>query len=165
MADLDDEIAAARARVAELEARRGSASPGGGVAPSEAEVAGRLRTAKGCMAAALFLPMAGCVVWLAVRSPEDDPEKRVRDRNFEARMLVEAHLKDPDSAKFDDVYVQNDSAVCGRVNARNSFGGYVGARRFVVRPNNTVALDEAGEGGGEAFTLEWLTFCTPRDGD
>jgi len=52
-------------------------------------------------------------------------------------------LKDPDSAKFKDVYVMpqigkdagtedSDYTVCGHVNSKNSFGGYTGYTRFVI---------------------------------
>ena len=35
-------------------------------------------------------------------------------------------LKDPDSAKFRNIYVIDKSLVCGEVNAKNSYGGYNG---------------------------------------
>lgn len=47
---------------------------------------------------------------------------------------LRATLKDGDSAKFKNVtYVKNKngSAVCGYVNAKNSFGGYTGYKKFV----------------------------------
>ncbi|WP_372502401.1 hypothetical protein P7L66_13330 [Tistrella mobilis] len=48
-------------------------------------------------------------------------------------------LKDPDSAKFRDVRLVDHPAggrvVCGEVNARNSYGGYVGFARFVAGPS------------------------------
>ncbi len=40
-------------------------------------------------------------------------------------------LKDPDSASFRNER-RGKMAVCGEVNAKNSFGGYVGYRRFVA---------------------------------
>lgn len=50
---------------------------------------------------------------------------------------VKGGLKDPDSAKFSEVRLiafpetPKDFAVCGSVNARNSFGGYVGPMPFI----------------------------------
>ena len=49
----------------------------------------------------------------------------------QARMVNE--LKDPDSAKFRNVRIVtylNGAVVCGEINAKNSYGGYVGFRRF-----------------------------------
>jgi hypothetical protein len=44
-------------------------------------------------------------------------------------------LRDPDSAKFKDLVasVSNDGEVffCGRLNAKNSYGGYTGFETFV----------------------------------
>jgi hypothetical protein len=52
-----------------------------------------------------------------------------------AKRAVRGELKDPDSAQFKDVranYTEEFGVVaCGRVNARNDFGGYTGFRRFV----------------------------------
>ena len=52
-----------------------------------------------------------------------------------AHALVSARLKDPDSAQFgEDRVLGNgpDQRICGSVNARNGFGGYAGADRYVV---------------------------------
>ena len=48
------------------------------------------------------------------------------------RAKVLAVLKDPGSAQFDGLHLsEQQNAVCGRVNAKNSYGGYVGARPFI----------------------------------
>lgn len=57
-----------------------------------------------------------------------------------AKRQVKLRLKDPSSAQFDDVkFYPSDAprenphgAVCGKVNAKNSFGAYIGYRRFVM---------------------------------
>lgn len=58
-----------------------------------------------------------------------------------AEKVIARTLKDPDSAKFSGLYtVEKPSddpkirwiATCGQVNAKNSFGAYAGATRFVV---------------------------------
>ena len=52
-----------------------------------------------------------------------------------AEHAVRRELKDPDAAQFKDVranYTDEFGVVaCGRVNAKNEFGGYTGFRRFV----------------------------------
>lgn len=57
----------------------------------------------------------------------------------EAKRAVAAKMKDPESARFADVAHrvspnargEPTDVVCGMVNAKNSFGGYTGARPFV----------------------------------
>ncbi|OKO99494.1 hypothetical protein [Xenorhabdus eapokensis] len=49
--------------------------------------------------------------------------------------LVRNSLKDPDSAKFDSFYRpsgESDGYVCGMVNAKNSYGGYIGKKTYYV---------------------------------
>ncbi|ECF3885518.1 hypothetical protein E4A63_17390 [Salmonella enterica subsp. enterica serovar Ank] len=54
---------------------------------------------------------------------------------------VKQSLKDPDSAKFSDLWFSPDANngkpkisgyVCGRVNAKNAFGAYVGEAPFFI---------------------------------
>jgi hypothetical protein len=52
-----------------------------------------------------------------------------------AQDRVRASLKDPDSAKFQDLRVVDyagGKVVCGEVNAKNSYGGYVGYKQFAA---------------------------------
>jgi hypothetical protein len=56
---------------------------------------------------------------------------------------VKSMLNDPDSAEFRDLRVSTDkSIVCGSVNAKNKFGGYVGFRRFYFQEGGVVVLDD-----------------------
>jgi len=53
----------------------------------------------------------------------------------EAHALVLVRLKDPASAQFGEDRILGsgpDRRVCGTVNARNTYGGYSGADRYVV---------------------------------
>ena len=50
-----------------------------------------------------------------------------------ARMAIGSMLRDPDSARFQDVTFRKRHGLpvtCGEVNARNGFGGYAGFVRF-----------------------------------
>ncbi len=53
-----------------------------------------------------------------------------------AKEMVVSELKDPSSAQFRGLFAitrgRGDDTVCGEINAKNSFGGYVGFRRFYV---------------------------------
>lgn len=90
------------------------------------------------------------------------PEYKLREL---AKETVRAKLKDPNSAQFAKVRVVERSnrffKVCGTVNAKNAFGGYVGNRRFMVTeapkegdPLNVVLADE----GEEEFRF-WPIVC------
>lgn len=63
----------------------------------------------------------------------------------EAKRLVTDGLKDPSSAMFREIRALSGDQVCGQVNAKNSFGGYVGYRWFWIkgmdRENPTVMVD------------------------
>ncbi|UVO50177.1 hypothetical protein M0208_06450 [Sphingomonas sp. SUN019] len=77
-----------------------------------------------------------------------------------AETLVKQHLRDPSSAEFSDVRVvpaagNSPSVVCGKVNARNGFGGMAGTQRFVA--GGTVTVE--GEIGTEAMTELWRRSC------
>jgi hypothetical protein len=77
-----------------------------------------------------------------------------------AQELVKQHLRDPSSAQFSDIRVipaggRKPTIVCGKVNARNGFGGMTGAQRFVV--GGTVAVEE--ELGEADMNQLWATFC------
>lgn len=53
-------------------------------------------------------------------------------------------LKDPDSAKFQNLRIaeyDGGSVVCGEINAKNSYGGYVGYKQFVAGVSGATILD------------------------
>ena len=63
----------------------------------------------------------GVTCWMAVR-PIIQAENTVRTR-----------LKDPDSARFAGVSLnEKTGSICGWVNAKNSWGGYTGMTEFVL---------------------------------
>lgn len=57
-----------------------------------------------------------------------------------AQESVRRSLKDPGSAQFRNVRLvswYSGKVVCGEVNGKNSYGGYVGFKRFVASPNSS----------------------------
>ena len=64
--------------------------------------------------------------------------------NSSEKQMLEAvreQLKDPSSAQFSELEMKKTSdgsmnVLCGQVNAKNSFGGYVGARPFTAVKSN-----------------------------
>jgi hypothetical protein len=75
----------------------------------------------------------------------------------QAKTALLANLKDPESAKISDMRrVESNGAsfVCGRVNSKNSFGGYTGNAIFSVDSNGEALI------GGESVNLSvWASPC------
>lgn len=88
-------------------------------------------------------------------------EERWREQAFieVAKEVVRGKLKDPRSAEFSQVSVaryMGVPVVCGRVNARNGFGGYGGRMHFVSGgTQGTTFVDEE----VEDFAKAWNTLC------
>ena len=90
-------------------------------------------------------------------------KKAQQERWFGAETIVAAEravrgeLKDPDAAQFKDVranYTEEFGVVaCGRVNAKNEFGGYTGFRRFVFG-DRRVILE-----GRDNVADAWVEAC------
>lgn len=62
-----------------------------------------------------------------------------------AKEAVIKQLKDPSSAIFEGMRVTSPGEVCGVVNAKNSFGGYAGSKRFkwtIIVPDYVNFLSE-----------------------
>jgi hypothetical protein len=70
------------------------------------------------------------------------------------KAAVADQLKDPDSAKFRKVAIVRGS-VCGEINAKNSMGGYVGYKRFMV-------VDDASAIDDDTYKFEelWDQVCS-----
>lgn len=76
---------------------------------------------------------------------------------FGAEPLVKAKLKDGDSAKFGKSYFRNPNSVCGFVNAKNSFGAYVGEVGYIVDYEKNEVLIE---GSSKEFPARWSKQCS-----
>jgi len=80
-----------------------------------------------------FTAVALLVAGSATSSCDSPMLDRMHGGNMsEAREAVRKKLKDPDSAKFDDLQVcpGNIQMVTGHVNAKNAFGAYTGSVSF-----------------------------------
>ncbi|MGA7676139.1 MAG: hypothetical protein WCA78_13980 [Rhizomicrobium sp.] len=76
---------------------------------------------------------------------------------IEAKRVVRSVLRDPGSAEFDHVTQLSNGVVCGYVNARNGFGGYVGREAFMFgQPVGGLMMEEQ---GSAAFTKTWEAKC------
>lgn len=70
-------------------------------------------------------------------------KEEINNKVNEAKDYVVNSLKDPGSANFREVKIFQvehiggiDTFVCGEVNAKNSYGGYVGFKTFIIWENN-----------------------------
>ena len=72
-----------------------------------------------------------------------DIGQRTLPANYEAVIdgAFAHRLKDPDSRKIEYVGQPHGSAVCGMVNAKNSFGGYTGRHQFLAYFSTTGKLE------------------------
>lgn len=71
----------------------------------------------------------------------------------EVEKTVKQQLKDPDSAQFKDI-----NGRCGLVNAKNSYGGYTGFKRFYIS-NDVVILENLDDENILPFELGWAANC------
>lgn len=71
----------------------------------------------------------------------------------ETKELVSRSLKDPDSAKF-----QNIKGYCGEANAKNSYGGYTGFKRFYLSNGIPIFEDNDAE-DPLSFERGWFAHC------
>jgi len=99
----------------------------------------------------ILLPSAFLFVSSLAIADLSEPEKLklIAKRQSEVAQL----LKDPDSAKFRNVYVSeiySEPIVCGEVNGKNSYGAYAGYTTFMA-DGNTPKL--------KVNPSEYETFC------
>lgn len=113
--------------------------------------------------AALIVSAGGCA-----------QEPSVNDRLIsEAKDAIKRQLKDPYSAQFENVSVKHEGIVCGYVNAKNAFGGYVGRKRFVYlgtfakganfESGKFGALLEGSETAGHPTSAGWIALDFARE--
>lgn len=71
---------------------------------------------------------------------------------------VSRGLKDPESARFEEPFIAADDGqtihVCGYVNARNSYGGYVGIKPFYALGDHLSKTFKGAAYGGEMYRAE-----------
>lgn len=89
---------------------------------------------------------------------KDQQEKRYGAETIvAAKRAVRESLKDPNSAEFKDVYAnyteEFDVVACGKVNAKNDFGGYTGFKRFVSSGQRLILE------GRDNLTEAWARAC------
>lgn len=76
-----------------------------------------------------------------------------------AKTAIKEQLRDPDSAKFKILGFagEDEAIVCGTVNAKNGYGGYVGSRQFMYQ-------DDGHQGHAQMATIVGSTDEISREG-
>lgn len=131
-----------------------------------------MRKAAAILSAVALAGCAGPMPHSNNASPPPQPLAPVTLTSAQIAMVqagVRSSLKDPASARFDRVQLwkagQKDAthiAVCGYVNAKNSFGGYTGDKPFVGVMDGRIFV-VAGMGGSDLDSLSVLAVCR-KDG-
>lgn len=80
-----------------------------------------------------------------------------------AKRSITRSFKDPDSALFRDLYISNKATptLCGEVNAKNSYGGYVGYKRFFYNRAVSGREDSDSASGAQFLRLE-ARYCRDK---
>lgn len=102
----------------------------------------------------------GCLIGLfLIGCSQSEAEKqRIQKQKDEETIkeYVKENLKDPESVKF-----RNVNNGCGELNAKNSFGGYIGFKRFLVKPQTLEIIIED-QDDNVAFEPLWDKFCVGK---
>ena len=85
------------------------------------------------------------------------PSKKGDDPVAMTKWSLESSLKDPSSVQYKNVGIITKKAgtktVCGEYNAKNSYGGYVGFKRFLAPASNFFLLE------ANVDTETWIKLC------
>lgn len=88
----------------------------------------------------------------------------VRNEVDRFKRALTSRFKDPSSVQFKNVVAYGEANplsitfVCGYLNAKNSYGGYVGFRQFVMTGADTVQIYDASN--PLAIEEKWESSCT-----
>lgn len=93
--------------------------------------------------------------------PPETLDINLRDNEIEyAKKLASRELRDPESAQYRDIYgvqTQNGTrVVCGMVNAKNAYGGYVGFMPFSVAGDTAIVASQVSNSSAQAVTMSMI---------
>lgn len=104
----------------------------------------------------ILFGMVSLLIGLSGCGEKEPTEKELNmHREMMAQESVKKILKDPDSAKF-----QNMNGLCGEVNSKNGFGAYMGFVRFIGTPEVTIIEGENSQVDQATFNEVWSKMCT-----
>lgn len=90
--------------------------------------------------------------------------RRADDLQAAVKKAMASQLFDPFSARFQDLRAGRKGAICGKYNAKNRYGAYVGFKDFVLsRDRETVFTSEHNDGIGTeiygSFAEAYVNAC------
>lgn len=97
-------------------------------------------------------------------APKTETKSTVLAAVQSAKALVADRFKDPSSVQFRNLvaYGTNSppslSMLCGQVNGKNSYGGFVGFRRFVTNGGASVEVEDAEN--SRSMNRLWESTCS-----
>lgn len=73
-------------------------------------------------------------------------------------------FKDPSSVQWKNLFISEKyfTALCGELNAKNSYGGYIGFRRFFSVPSQEITMNDRqdNESISSLFANQWNIYCS-----
>lgn len=88
---------------------------------------------------------------------------RYADDVEKAKALLTKNFKDPTSVLWRNVIVSEKhyAALCGELNAKNSYGGYIGFQKFLSVPSQDLSLilDAESSRVPQNFQGQWDIYC------
>jgi hypothetical protein len=102
--------------------------------------------------------LAACVAPQGANAPRTEPGTPITLSTVQVKTVqagVQNRLKDPESARFEPKVLaarksNGDIAACRMVNAKNSYGGYVGMSPFIATLRDGKVIDSATASGRDA---------------
>ena len=120
-----------------------------------------MRHTRTTLLAAVAFTACALVAHAADRKPAKQSPEHMLMASLREQLVL--RLKDAESARFKGEFLSlSDSAdapiksLCGEVNAKNSYGGYVGFKRFVVTSEGMVSIEGP---DGPSFEYVWPVWC------
>lgn len=106
-----------------------------------------------------FALIAAVAVFLFAQTPFEKASSQERRWILKGQESIKEKLKDPESAKFKDVFFSDLGGVpvtCGQVNSKNSFNGYTGFQKFISAgsPSRSFLEEEVSD-----FYKMWDQYC------
>lgn len=74
-------------------------------------------------------------------------------------------FKDPSAVQWRELFISKDNftSLCGEVNAKNSYGAYVGFKRFFVSSSDFMMIENSDNAGArDVFLSQWKIFCSNK---
>lgn len=118
-----------------------------------------IKKPKKSIGAGTIILVVAVVFWAFVFLPKGGSSNSSSDYQMmaAAKKSVLKMLKDPDSAEFRNEHVGTGGIPCGEVNAKNSFGGYTGFKRYLGF--DELLMVEDSMKNDQAFEKLWMDHC------